>query len=127
MADVGHNQDAARVLAESLHRLRRDKGRVVVLLGMLKDKQPDLFVEALRQVVDDWWLISLNSERGLDAAALAARIGAQVEVKQQFERIDQALDHALSSLTNQDIMLVTGSFVTVELLLRALSDSGEFN
>lgn len=126
-ADVGHNQDAARALAENLHRLRQDKGRIVVLLGMLKDKQPDLFVEALQPAVDDWWLITLDSERGLDAAALAARIGTQVEVKQQFERIDKALDHALSSLTNQDIMLVTGSFVTVELLLRALSDSGEFN
>jgi folylpolyglutamate synthase/dihydropteroate synthase len=94
---------------------------------MLKDKQPDLFVEALQSVVDDWWLISLNTERGLNAASLAARIGTQVEVKQHFERIDDALDHALSSLTNQDIMLVTGSFVTVELLLRALSASGEFN
>ncbi|HUV20736.1 MAG TPA: folylpolyglutamate synthase/dihydrofolate synthase family protein [Gammaproteobacteria bacterium] len=127
MADVGHNQDAARVLAESLLRLRQDKGRVVVLLGMLKDKQPDLFVEALQPVVDDWWFITLDSERGLDAAALAARVGSQVEAKQHFERIDNALDHALSSLTNQDIMLVTGSFVTVELLLRALSASGEIN
>jgi dihydrofolate synthase/folylpolyglutamate synthase len=126
-ADVGHNQDAARMLAESLHRLREGKGRVVVLLGMLVDKQPDLFVEALRSVVDDWWLISLDSERGLDAAALATRVGSQVEIKQHFEQIDNALDHGLSSLTNQDIMLVTGSFVTVELLLRALSDSGEIN
>ncbi|MDC1286523.1 bifunctional folylpolyglutamate synthase/dihydrofolate synthase [Gammaproteobacteria bacterium] len=126
-ADVGHNQDAARVLAENMHRQRQDKGRIVVLLGMLKDKQPDLFVEALQPAVDDWWLITLDSERGLDAAALAAQIGTRVEVKRQFERIDNALDHALSSLTNQDIMLVTGSFVTVELLLRALSDSGKFN
>ena len=126
-ADVGHNQDAARMLAENLHRLRRDNGRIVVLLGMLKDKQPNLFVEALKSVVDDWWLITLDSERGLNASALAARVESQVEVKQHFEQIDKALDHALSSLTNQDIMLVTGSFVTVELLLRALSDSGEFN
>ena len=126
-ADVGHNQDAARMLAENLHRLRRNKGRIVVLLGMLKDKQPNLFVEALKSVVDDWWLITLDSERGLNASALAARVESQVEVKQHFEQIDKALDHALSSLTNQDIMLVTGSFVTVELLLRALSDSGEFN
>ena len=94
---------------------------------MLKDKQPNLFVEALKSVVDDWWLITLDSERGLNASALAARVESQVEVKQHFEQIDKALDHALSSLTNQDIMLVTGSFVTVELLLRALSDSGEFN
>jgi dihydrofolate synthase/folylpolyglutamate synthase len=126
-ADVGHNQDAARMLAENLHRLRRDNGRIVVLLGMLRDKQPNLFVEALKSVVDDWWLITLDSERGLNASALAARVESQVEVKQHFEQIDKALDHALSSLTNQDIMLVTGSFVTVELLLRALSDSGEFN
>ena len=126
-ADVGHNQDAARMLADNLHRLRGGKGRVVVLLGMLVDKQPDLFVEALKSVVDDWWLISLDSERGLDAAALATRVGSQIEVKQHFEQIDKALDHGLSSLTNQDIMLVTGSFVTVELLLRALSDSGEIN
>jgi len=125
--DVGHNQDAARVLAENMHRQRQDKGRIVVLLGMLKDKQPDLFVEALQPAVDDWWLITLDSERGLDAAALAAQIGTRVEVTQHFERIDNALDHALSSLTNQDIMLVTGSFVTVELILRALSDSGKFN
>jgi dihydrofolate synthase/folylpolyglutamate synthase len=126
-ADVGHNQDAARVLADSLHRLRQDEGRIVVVLGMLKDKQPDLFVEALKPVVDEWWLVTLDSERGLGSAALATRLGNQVEVKQHFERIDNALDHALSSLTNHDIMLVTGSFVTVELLLRALSDSGYFS
>jgi len=127
MADVGHNQDAARVLADSLHSLRQDKGRVVVVLGMLTDKQPDLFVEALKPAVDEWWLVTLDSQRGLGAAALAARLGDQVEVNQQFERIDNALDHALSSLTNHDIMLVTGSFVTVELLLRALSGSSKFS
>jgi len=31
------------------------------------------------------------------------------------------LDRALLSLTNQDIMLVAGSFVTAELFLRALA------
>ena len=127
MVDVGHNQDAARVLAASMEKLKQDGGRVVVLLGMLEDKQPDLFVEALKPAVDAWWAMTLDSERGLDAAALTKRVAAQVEVEQSFEQVEEALVHALSSLTNQDIMLVTGSFVTVELLLRALSDSGEFN
>jgi folylpolyglutamate synthase/dihydropteroate synthase len=58
---------------------------------------------------------------------LAARIGEQIEAERLFEQIDEALDHALSSLGNQDIMLVTGSFVTVELLLRALSEPGQLN
>jgi dihydrofolate synthase/folylpolyglutamate synthase len=127
MVDVGHNQDAARVLAASLAKLKQDGGRVVVLLGMLEDKQPDLFVEALKPAVDAWWAITLDSERGLNAAALTTRVATQIEVEQSFEQVEAALVHALLSLTNQDIMLVTGSFVTVELLLRALSDSGEFN
>ncbi len=126
-ADVGHNQDAARMLADNLQRLKLSEGRVVVLLGMLQDKQPDLFVEALKSVVDAWWLMTLDTDRGLDAAGLASRVDSLVDVDQHFETVHQALDHALSSLGNQDIMLVTGSFVTVELLLRALSDSGELN
>jgi dihydrofolate synthase/folylpolyglutamate synthase len=126
-ADVGHNQDAARMLADNLQRLKQGEGRVVVLLGMLQDKQPDLFVEALKSVVDAWWLMTLDTDRGLDAAGLGSRVDSQVDVDQRFETVHQALDHALSSLGNQDIMLVTGSFVTVELLLRALSDSGELN
>jgi dihydrofolate synthase/folylpolyglutamate synthase len=127
LADVGHNQDAARVLAHSLAQRRQPGGRVVVLLGMLQDKQPELFVQALKPVVDAWWLLTLGSERGLKSAQLAARIGEQIEAERLFEQIDEALDHALSSLGNQDIMLVTGSFVTVELLLRALSEPGHLN
>ena len=125
--DVGHNQDAARVLATSLDGIKSQHGRVVVLLGMLADKQPELFVEGLKQVVDDWWLLTLNSDRGLSASQLASRIESQVEAELLFNNVADALDHALSSLGNQDIMLVTGSFVTAELLLRATSDSGEQN
>jgi dihydrofolate synthase/folylpolyglutamate synthase len=124
---VGHNQDAARVLATSLDALKPQRGRIVVLLGMLADKQPDLFVEGLKQVVDDWWLLTLNSDRGLSARQLASRIESQARAEYLFENVADALDHALSSLGNQDIMLVTGSFVTAELLLRATSDSGEQN
>jgi dihydrofolate synthase/folylpolyglutamate synthase len=125
--DVGHNQDAARVLSTSLNAMKTQHGRVVVLLGMLADKQPELFVEGLKEVVDDWWLLTLNSDRGLSSSQLASRIESRVEAEILFENVTDALDHALSSLGNQDIMLVTGSFVTAELLLRATSDSGEQN
>ena len=109
------------MLAQNLAILRQGDGRVVVLLGMLEDKQADLFVAALQSVVDEWWLLTLPSDRGLEASRLASRIESLVVAEQCFERVDDALEHALSSLGNQDIMLVTGSFITVELLLRALS------
>ena len=123
--DVGHNPDAARALAASLADLKSGSAELVVLLGMLEDKNPAQFVEALKPVVDRWWLTSLECERGLDAAALAARIGGSVNIEKCFESPSAALDHALLSLHNPDIMLATGSFKTVELLLRALPDSGE--
>jgi dihydrofolate synthase / folylpolyglutamate synthase len=126
-ADVGHNQDAARALAQNLEMLKQENGRIVVLLGMLEDKEPELFVAGLQSVVDEWWLLTLPTERGLDSARLEARVASRVAAERCFERIDDALEHALSSLGNQDIMLVTGSFITVELLLRALPDSGEQN
>jgi folylpolyglutamate synthase/dihydropteroate synthase len=81
----------------------------------------------LKQVVDDWWLLTLNGDRGLSARQLATRIEGQVEADYLFDKVADALDHALSSLGNQDIMLVAGSFVTAELLLRATSNSGEQN
>ncbi|NCF36361.1 MAG: bifunctional folylpolyglutamate synthase/dihydrofolate synthase [Gammaproteobacteria bacterium] len=126
-ADVGHNPDAARALAASLDELKSAQGRLVVLLGMLEDKQPELFVEALSPVVDSWWLTGLDCDRGLSVSRLQSRIGAQVKIDERFDNVAAALDHALSSLGNQDIMLVTGSFVTVEQLLRAVPDPGKLN
>jgi len=120
--DVGHNPDAARVLAASLEEIKPRHGRIVVLLGMLEDKQPEQFTAILSPYVDTWWLTSLDSDRGLDAERLQARIGGAVEIEARFANPAEALRHALSSLGNTDIMLATGSFVTVELLLRALSE-----
>ena len=117
--DVGHNQDAARALAASLAEFE-PAGRRVVLLGMLDDKRVDLFVESLADQVDAWWLLSLPGERGLDAARLEAKIDGRVVVEQRFDSAGDAYSHALSSLGNQDIMIVCGSFITVETWLRAL-------
>ena len=127
IVDVGHNQDAAKALAENLQEIRGPNSKVTVLLGMLEDKEADLFVEALKPVVDCWWTLTLECDRGLSAQQLKSKIDLVVEVELLFDKPDQVLDHALSSLGNLDIMLVTGSFVTVERLLHSLSDSDELN
>ncbi len=124
-ADVGHNTDAAATLRENIESLQ-PRGRVVVLLGMLADKQPQEFVDMLAPVVDQWWLLTLAGDRGQSAAELARRLDG-VQPRQLCDDIGAALDHALSSLGDQDIMLVTGSFVSVEYLLRALPDSGDID
>lgn len=120
--DVGHNADAAASLAANIEALR-PRGRVVVVLGMLADKRPDRFVEILDPAVDEWWLLSLDGERGQSAVELAGRVNQRLRPHRLCDDISTVLDHALSSLGDQDIMLVTGSFVSVEQLLRALPDS----
>ena len=119
--DVGHNQDAAKALAVNLRALKQYSGRIVVLLGMLEDKETARFVAEFEGIVDDWWLLSLDCDRGLSADALEVRVDA-VRVERRFSNAEMAVNHALSSLSNQDIILVTGSFVTVELFLQALSN-----
>ncbi len=116
--DVGHNEDAARVLADFLRR-NRPAGRVVLLLGMLEDKDPARFLSLLREQIDDLWLLGLEGDRGLDAEALAGRLESEAEYP-RFPSAAAALDHALSTLGNQDILLATGSFLTVEAVMRAL-------
>lgn len=114
--DVGHNEDAARALAIHLQKLDMS-GRIIVLLGMLSDKNAAEFVSILNSIVDEWWLIGLDGERGLSAQQLATRVSGQVQPSQLFDTADQALEHAVLSLNNQDILLTTGSFMTVESLL----------
>jgi len=119
--DVGHNQDAASAIAASLSAIKSPGQRVVVLLGMLEDKASEQYVSEFENIVDSWWLLSLDCDRGLTADQLEQRISHRVTVQQKFLSAGNAVDAALSSLSNQDIILVTGSFATVEFFLRALS------
>jgi dihydrofolate synthase/folylpolyglutamate synthase len=119
--DVGHNQDAAKAIAVNLLALKEPSRRIVVLLGMLEDKDTASFVAEFERVVDDWWLLSLDCDRGLSADAMERRLDS-VKIERKFSRAEMAVNHALSSLSNQDIILVTGSFVTVEVFLQALSN-----
>jgi dihydrofolate synthase/folylpolyglutamate synthase len=119
--DVGHNPDAAKALAANLSAIKQPQTRIVVLLGMLEDKETARFVAGFGGVVDDWWLLSLDCERGLSADAMERRLDSIVKVEYKFSNAETAINHALLSLSNQDIILVTGSFVTVESFLLALS------
>jgi len=117
--DVGHNEQAAMALAETIRSLNV-AGKVTVLLGMLSDKNPQGFVAQMSTVVDEWWLLGLDGDRGISAKQLSTKVIDVVEVSAMFDSAEQSLAHAVSSLDNQDIMLVCGSFITVESVLSAL-------
>ena len=118
--DVGHNPLAAQAIAEFLG-VVRPRQRVVMLLGMLADKDPAAFVSALAARVDEWWLVSLAGERGLSAQQLQQSTGLAASNVRLYESVDQALAAGLPTIANQDILFATGSFLTVEAVLKATS------
>jgi len=123
IVDVGHNPDAAKMLAQNLKNDKRPEGKVIVILGMLEDKDCAAFVEQLKDIVDCWWLLDLHGDRALKAAELAEKILAQQLEYQQFSSVAEIFDHAVPSLRNQDILLATGSFYTVESFLHHITSA----
>lgn len=114
--DVGHNTDAALVIAGVIESLQIT-GKVYIVLGMLADKNPLEFVNALQAQVDEWWVLGLQGDRGLSADALVQSISNRVTVSKSFDTAENCLQQAVLSLSNQDILLVCGSFMTVQAIL----------
>lgn len=80
LVDVAHNPDAAQALAVFLKKFRGDKP-VVLICGMLSDKDAEGFFRLMRPVVDACVLVPLDSERNMPmerllAAAKAAKLPA---------------------------------------------------
>jgi dihydrofolate synthase / folylpolyglutamate synthase len=125
LVDVGHNQQAAQVIASYLKTLK-PQHRVTVLLGMLDDKDSVAYVAELSEFVDEWWLVSLPGDRGLTAEQLFQRLSSQqLNNVHLFESANKALSDGMPSLDNQDILLATGSFLTVEAVLKYLEEISE--
>jgi len=117
IVDVGHNIDAARVISVELERIR-SSGRRIMLLGMLADKDADAFFSIVDPLVDEWWFMSLDCERGQSAQQLLQRVTRRPAEYRLFTGADEALAEAMSCLGNQDILVATGSFMTVEAVLK---------
>ena len=78
LVDVAHNPDGAAALARFLRPLKK-KSPVVLVCGMLSDKDAGGFFRQMRPVVDACVLVPLDSERNMPMERLvAAARGARV-------------------------------------------------
>lgn len=129
MADVAHNAQAARALADTLAgalagrqadslttaSVEAVRGRRYALLAMLADKEVEAVVAALRDQVDIWLLAGLEAvSRGLSGEALAARIRRAFPdlAMQVFADVPAACARLQSLMDASDRAIITGSFYT---------------
>lgn len=118
--DVAHNPAAAKVLSAALAELPEAR-QTIAIIGMLDDKDVESCVRHLAPRVDRWIAITAASPRALADHELAQRIAnatgtACLEAGTAAEAIDAARE--LSS--ENDRVLITGSFCAVAPALEAL-------
>ncbi|ABM00355.1 bifunctional tetrahydrofolate synthase/dihydrofolate synthase [Shewanella amazonensis] len=110
IADVAHNPHAARFLKSEL--VRWPGKRVLALCGMLKDKDYREVLNIMHPAVADWYLVTLEGERGTRASELAAALPAGAKAH-TFDTIEQAREAILKDAGEGDVVIVFGSFYTV--------------
>ncbi|WP_456310666.1 bifunctional tetrahydrofolate synthase/dihydrofolate synthase [Serratia proteamaculans] len=113
--DVAHNPHAAGYLAGRLAEVPRN-GKVHAVVGMLHDKDIPGTLACLTPQVDYWYCAPLDGPRG----ATAEQLMVHLEGAQAFGSVELAWRQALQQATEQDIVLVCGSFHTVAQVMETM-------
>lgn len=111
--DVAHNPQAARMLAANLADMPCS-GRTIAVFGMLSDKDIEGVIRALKTGVDEWMVFPLEVARGADISRLSLAFSLeQVAGVKTFSSVREAWHGACASASENDRIIVFGSFYTV--------------
>lgn len=120
--DVGHNPQAAGVLAENLGGMAFHPETWAVF-GMLHDKDIAGVVERVRGRIDRWLVTGLPGPRGLGATGMAELLESLgIRVEGRFDSPADAYCAAKGRAGEDDRIVAFGSFLTVSGVLQAIDD-----
>ncbi|MDO6564210.1 bifunctional tetrahydrofolate synthase/dihydrofolate synthase [Amphritea sp. 1_MG-2023] len=125
--DVAHNPEAAAYLAAQLQD-KPVKGRTLMVLGMLADKDIDQVLACLQPAIDHWYLATLDKPRGQTAAALVeklTRLGIADSQQAAYTTVAEALTAVADEIEEGDRVIIAGSFFTVSEALLVLNMDGK--
>ena len=116
--DVAHNPAAAHYLADKLL-ATPCKGRRIALLAMMKDKDTEGIVNALKPCFECWVVADLEAvPRAMRAADVAEVLQSQaISAVMVSDTIEQAYQQTLLTMSADDQLVVFGSFFTVAAVL----------
>lgn len=113
LLDVGHNELAAEAVAAYL--TANDRSNTTCVLAMLADKSAEAVAYALGKVCKRWLCADSPGERGQSGELLASRIKSSLPTASvsAFGSVDESMRAAVSSVSEDETILVFGSFTTV--------------
>ncbi|MDO4641036.1 MAG: bifunctional tetrahydrofolate synthase/dihydrofolate synthase [Neisseria sp.] len=118
--DVGHNPHAAHALRQGLIALPFAQKRTAVF-SMLADKDIDSVLDIVKDQFDEWHIAPLHLPRGTTAEVLEAKLAEHgIANVKQFENIAKAYDAAFAAASENDRIVVFGSFHTVAEVMATL-------
>lgn len=111
--DGAHNPASAARLAESLEYFAGRYRKLILVLGVLSDKEPAFMVKTLAPFADEVVFTQAEYERAVPADDLMA-IAADAGIKARVSRtVSGAVASALSAAAPEDMVLVAGSLYVV--------------
>ena len=121
--DVAHNPHAASALNQNLGNMGYHPYTFAVF-GSMHDKDIDGVIKAMSEHVDHWCLTGLPSARAATSSELAAKVQLIQADKpertvQIFDTPAQAFANAMSRASENDRIVVFGSFLTVAGVMAA--------
>lgn len=120
--DVGHNPDAAKILAQTLASMPKAP-TTIAIFGMLADKDIAGVASALINRVDRWIVCRLDTPRSATSEALRealARAGVDAQAIDIANTPASALKTAREMAGENDRILAFGSFYTVSGVLQSI-------
>ncbi|NNE39080.1 MAG: hypothetical protein HKN08_12300 [Gammaproteobacteria bacterium] len=115
---MAHNAQSASILRQNIEKALK-KNQVIMIVAMLKDKDHERFLSNLAPCADIMCLAGLDTDRGatgreLELAAETSQMDTEVMV---FDRILDALSWAGTHALTDDVIVITGSFITVGMAI----------
>lgn len=124
--DVGHNPHGIAFLLQQLAHYQQQNPQFIqikIVFSMLNDKDIDAVVQLLTPVVKEWYIAPLDVMRAAPLAKLEQSLaGQKVHIA---ENIQQSLMHAITDSDIHDLILVCGSFHTLEAVWECLIHGNE--
>lgn len=112
LLDVAHNPHAADYLANRLA-AQPIRGRRLAVLGMLDDKDVSGVLDCMQALMADWAVAELPSARSCRVEYLQAKLEEKALPVRRFLSIADAIEAQCEQATEDDQIVIFGSFFTV--------------
>lgn len=137
LLDVAHNPASAGALADCIGKWRataHNRGKVTVVFAVMADKKVEDMAVCLQTNTDIWYIAQFDDPRCLDSGTLQKRLsesGFERPLK-RFESLTEAYREACTQAAGnlaqdpetEQLVVVTGSFMTVAALRNATRNPG---